>query len=199
MATETVKTNELVENTQEVKSRESLYHKYNIVARIVTTFILAILMFALSKFVIVWYGDDMNGLTRSIIQIISYFMLFDAGVESVYLNKIIGPLKEGNQKRVNEILTQYRKMMIIIGTIYFILVIAFSTLYSFIIKSNKVVTFGFTMNLVLILGFAEGASYFTYGKRNFLLYVMHKNYIRNLIPAFIKMMVFVFAILVLYF
>ncbi len=180
-------------------NNESMNHKYNIVARIITTFTLAILMFLLSKFIIVWYGDDINGLTRSMLQIISYFMLFDAGIESVFLNKIVSPLKEGNKKEVNIILTQYRKVMILVGLIYSILVIIFSTLYSFIVKSNELLTFGFTMQLVLILGFTSGIIYFTYGKRDFLLYVLHKNYIRNLISVFIKAMVFIFAILALYF
>ena len=65
--------------------------------------IYAILMMIRTKFIIQWFGSEINAISQSAQQIFQYFILFESGMAEAYLYKMFEPRANGNEKGEYEI------------------------------------------------------------------------------------------------
>lgn len=153
----------------------------NIIIGTLSQIIIIALAFFIPRLIIVTYGSETNGLVTSVMQVITYLSLLEAGVGAASIQALYKPIGSNDLSKVNEILTAtasyYRKT----GLYYFIAVIVISILYPIVVQSEyDVLT---VMGIVLLSGMGGVLNYYFQGKFRVLLLAEGKNYIVGSVTA----------------
>ncbi len=158
----------------------------NLVWGIVCQIIVVAFGILVPRLVLVSYGSEVNGLLNSVIQIFSYFALFEAGIGAVALQFLYKSVGEGNQKATNSILSAVHKYYRRIGMLYATAVVLLSIIYPLAVQSD--IPF-WTVFLVIILnGISPVANFLFQGKYILLLQAEGKIYILNAINTTINIL-----------
>lgn len=153
----------------------------NIVVAMITKLLLIISGVVAQRYILYSFGSDLNGLTSSVTQFLSYFTLLEAGLGLASIQALYKPLAENDNNTVSRILSatsaQYRK----IGIIFFALTVALSFLMPLIAKTDlqPSLIFGITM----LMGMGSVLNYMFIGRYQALLNADRKVYIIHMLDA----------------
>lgn len=153
----------------------------NVLVGVLSQLIVIGLGFYIPRLVILTYGSEANGLITSVVQVITYLSLLEAGVGAASIQALYKHIGNNDKSKINEILTAtssyYRKT----GWYYFIAVILISIGYPLVVSS------GFSnltvMAIVLLSGLGGAVNYYFQGKFRVLLLAEGKNYIEASVTA----------------
>jgi O-antigen/teichoic acid export membrane protein len=153
----------------------------NIFVAIITKLLLIISGVVAQRFILYSFGSDINGLTSSVTQFLSYFTLLEAGLGLASIQALYKPLADNDDNQISRILSatsiQYRK----IGIIFLGLTVLLSILMPVITHSDlePALIFGITM----LMGLSNVLNYFFIGRYQALLNADRKVYIIHTLDA----------------
>lgn len=129
-----------------------------------------------TKIILYTYGSEINGLTSSISQFISYFTLLEAGLSGASIYALYKPLAERNVNAINGIVSATNKYYLFIGRIFSVLIIGLAIIYPQFVKTESIDSV--QMGIYVIILSASGLlEFFTLGKYRALLMADQKSYV----------------------
>ncbi|MEL7568244.1 MAG: hypothetical protein AAGU27_25685 [Dehalobacterium sp.] len=135
--------------------------------------------FITPRFMLKYYGSEVNGLVSSINQFIVYFNLVEAGLSGAAIYALYKPLADNNYKGINSIVSATRKFYTQSGYIFLSLTIGLAAIYPLLVKTNAVTPLNVGL-LVLILGVNGALEFFTLAKYRVLLTADQRTYVVSL-------------------
>ena len=81
---------------------------------------------AVQRYILACYGSDMNGITASIAQILSYLVLLEAGIGAATVSSLHKPLRERDNARLSALLLESGSMYRRAGLIFLALLAVIS-------------------------------------------------------------------------
>ncbi|OKP99540.1 lipopolysaccharide biosynthesis protein [Paenibacillus sp. P46E] len=136
-----------------------------------------ILGFFIPRLIMVNYGSEANGLIASIVQIISYFALLEAGVGAASLQALYKPVAKNDYNHINSILAATSSYYKKTGIYYFISVVLLAVVYPLVIHSE--ISKLSIMAIILFSGLGGAINYYYQGKFRVLLIAEGKSYIET--------------------
>lgn len=127
------------------------------------------------RITITGYSSEVNGLLNSVNQIISYLILFEAGIQAVAKKTLYKTLSENDVTSTNMVLSAVNKNYKKIGTYYLITLLAFSVIYP-IFTVSKTLDFLTIFLIVFFSGIGNVVSFYYQGKYRILLEADGKTY-----------------------
>ncbi|MCL2630168.1 MAG: Coenzyme F420 hydrogenase/dehydrogenase, beta subunit C-terminal domain [Firmicutes bacterium] len=152
---------------------------YNTVATGLLQITILISGFIIPSLMLRNYGSETNGIVASISQFVSYFRLVEAGLASAAVYALYKPLAENNQLAINSIISATKKYYIKTGLFFSVAIVAFSFLYSLVVKTNALPPL-YVAILVMVLGAAVALEFFTLAKYSVLLIADQRVYVISL-------------------
>lgn len=149
------------------------------------------------RLVLVNLGSESNGLLSSVGNILSYMALLEAGVGTATLQALYKPCAINDHDSANRIMAAtdyfYRRT----GTIYLLIVLAITVVYTFAIKTDLPRSVVFVV--VLLSGLTGVISYFFQGKFKIFLSAEGKSYVNTNIVTTVHIAASIAKALLLYF
>lgn len=136
----------------------------------------------LPRFMLKYYGSNINGLITSITQVISYFILIEAGISSSVVYNLYKPLAERNWDKVSGIVSATKSTYKRLGYIFLGLSIPFAFLYPFISTIKELSKLEVVI-LVMIIGVSGAMEFFTLAKYRVIITASQNSYIISLATA----------------
>ncbi len=128
------------------------------------------------KFMLRYYGSEINGLVTSITQFITYFNLVEAGLSNASIYALYKPLAEKDDEKISAIVSASKKFYIQAGYIFTALTVILAIVYPLYIQID-----GFSPWLiglfVVVLGSNGFLEFFTLSKYRVLLTADQKTYV----------------------
>ena len=134
-------------------------------------------------FILNSYGSEINGLTSTITQFMSYFILLEAGLGTASIQALYKPLVQRDKQGINGIINATRIQYMQIGFVFTGLWIVTSLCIPVIVTSS--LEFWFVSATTLLTGIGTIFNYFFIGKYTVLLNADKKVYIINILDAII--------------
>lgn len=131
---------------------------YNIITSLVLQIIILICGFIVPKLIIRKFGSDVNGLTSSINQFLSYITLLESGIGPVVRSALYKPIAKKDNQEIKNILRASERFFRVIAIIFLVYLIALSLIYPFIVISEF--SYLYTMSLVLIISMSIFCEYY---------------------------------------
>ncbi len=153
--------------------------KTNIVVSILYQLIYTVIGLVLPRFILRTFGSDVNGIMRSIDQLLSCTMLLEGGIGGMVLASFYLPLASNDSRAVSDIFNNTKRFFNRISAVYAALVILFSVFATLIINTEYDPTF--VGALVLILGLTYYFNYYLGVTHQLLLKADQKLYIVQLV------------------
>ncbi|KGE19756.1 lipopolysaccharide biosynthesis protein [Paenibacillus wynnii] len=153
--------------------RSILNLSFGLGSQLITIF----LGFFIPRLIMVNYGSEANGLIASIVQIISYLALLEAGVGAASLQALYKPIAQNDRSHINSILAATSSYYKKTGVYYFFAVVLIAIVYPLVIHSeiNKLSI----MFIILLTGLGGAINYYFQGKFRILLIAEGKSYIET--------------------
>lgn len=133
------------------------------------------------NFILRSFGSEINGLTSSITQFITYFTLLEAGLSTASIQALYAPLNDQDTDIINSIVSatnqQYKK----IGITFFFLTIILAFLMPIITNSD--LNYFLIVGITMLMGLSNIINYFFVGKFNTLLYADRNVYVINILDC----------------
>ena len=167
----------------------------NIFTNIILQIVLAISGLVIPRFIMIYYGSEMNGLVSSISQFITYAALIEMGIANSSIIALYNPLAKEDWNAVSEVVTSSKKMYLVSAYIYSIIIIAIAALYPLLYTGR--LSYQFIFELVLCIGALNAIDYFILGKYKVLLIADQKYYILNIARTFATILTIVCSIILL--
>lgn len=147
-----------------------------------------------SKFVLVSYGSEINGLLSSVNQLFSYIALLEAGIGASTVSALYRPISEKDEEGIARILSASRHYYRTSAKWYFLCVIVVSCLWPLVIQST--IGYGSIFLLIFLQGVSGVITYwFTSSAVNYLL-AQGINFINNRVHLFATLLTYVLKILI---
>lgn len=160
----------------ETRSRKFFYNTvftaFLQVVTIVSTFIAP-------RFMLKYYGSEINGLVTSITQFVAYFNLVEAGLSNAAIYALYKPLANKDYGRISEIVSASKKFYLQAGYIFVSLTVGLSVLYPLYVTADGFSPIAMGV-LVLVLGANGCLEFFTLAKYRVLLTADQRTYIVSL-------------------
>ncbi|WP_379128360.1 lipopolysaccharide biosynthesis protein [Paenibacillus sp. sgz500958] len=138
-----------------------------------------VLGFFIPRLIMVNYGSEANGLIASIVQIISYLTLLEAGVGAASMQALYKPIAYDDKGRINSILAATSSYYKKTGIYYFIAVVLIAVIYPLVVHSE--IDALSVMGIILLTGLGGAINYYFQGKFRVLLIAEGKSYIETTI------------------
>lgn len=110
--------------------------KINIILSSIGQIVSFLLNFIVPKFIIISYGSEFNGLISTIAQIFSYLALIEAGIANSCINELYAPIINGEEKKINDILSSSQKSYLSTAKYYLLGVVLLGILLPFCLETN---------------------------------------------------------------
>lgn len=130
----------------------------NSAASLLLEFVSVICGFIVPRLIIGTYGSDVNALTSSITQFLSYIALIEAGVGGVIRAALYKPLADNNRSAVSSIIVATEKFFRRIALIFVAYAVVLAGVFPVLV--NKNFDWLFTSALVLIIALSTFAQYY---------------------------------------
>jgi len=127
------------------------------------------------RLVLVSYGSEINGLLNSIVQILLYFDLFEAGICTASLQALYGPVERNDRNRIQQVIAATHRYYTKVGFIYSGAVIVFAFVYPLFIKVS--LPYWMVFCIVLCSGLSNSLNFLYQGKYKILMQAEGKSYI----------------------
>lgn len=151
---------------------------YNSMATAFHQLIVMIAGFITPRFMLVYYGSEMNGLVSSITQFITYFNLVEAGLAGAAVYSLYKPLAQGDHEGVSGVVSAAKHFYNVSGTIFAGLIGILAVLYPIFVTSS--LNPWLVGVLVVVLGAKSFLDFFTLSKYRVLLTADQKVYVVSL-------------------
>lgn len=148
------------------------------------------------RYILTFYGSEMNGLVSSISQFITYAALIEMGIGNASIIALYKPIAEKNVPDIGSILTTSKKMYIKSGSIYLLIILLIAVLYPLLLAQKFEYIFIFL--LVLCIGSVNSIDYFILGKYKVFLIADQKYYILNITKISATVVLTIGSIFLLY-
>lgn len=152
---------------------------YNIISAFMLQIVTVISGFIVPRLIIGAFGSDVNGLTTSITQFLSYITLLEAGVGGVVKAVLYKPLAQNDNIKISKIIKTTEKFFKKIASIFTIYLVVLAIIFPYII--NNEFDFLFTFSLVIIIGISTFVQYYFGISYQILLQADQKQYVTSLI------------------
>jgi O-antigen/teichoic acid export membrane protein len=149
---------------------------YNSITTAIQQIAIMIAGFIVPYAMLVSYGSEINGLTSSITQFISYFLIVEAGLANAAVYVLYKPLAENDHKQINSIVSAAKRYYLISGYIFSLLTFGLAILYPMFIKTPELKSFEVSI-LVLAIGGIGALDFFTMAKYRVLLTADQRTYV----------------------
>lgn len=156
---------------------------YNLVFSLISQLVTIALGLIVPRITMVEYGSETNGLLNSVTQIVAYLILFEAGIQAVALQSLYKPVRNNDQREISEILSAVNINYKRTGIIYFVGLVALSSIFPFLSPSEH--SYLTVFCVVLFSGLGNVILFFVQGKYKILLQAEGKTYITTNIQTFI--------------
>ena len=133
------------------------------------------------------YGSEVNGLLNSIMQVISYLALFEAGIQNVAKQQLYKSIVNNDENETNSILSAVNKNYKKIGLFYFLFLIGLGVVYPLIAKCETVDFFGIFL-IVVFSGLGNVVLFFVQGKYQILLTSDGKTYVLTVFGTIVSIL-----------
>ncbi|AKG34075.1 lipopolysaccharide biosynthesis protein [Paenibacillus durus] len=147
----------------------------NLVFGLGSQLITIVLSIFIPRLIMINYGSEANGLVSSVVQIIAYLALLEAGVGAASLQALYKPIAQNNRESVNSILSATAMYYKKTGFYYLLSVIAIAAIYPFAVKSE--LGMWQVMGIVLFNGLGGAINYYYQGKFRVYLQAEGKSYV----------------------
>lgn len=118
-----------------VKSRSN-YSMLNAVTAALYTLFYGLSSLVATRFVLVVYGSDFNGISATAMQIVNILLIFEAGVTVATNVALFDPIRRGDRDAIDAILSTVKRAYILIGLCYIGVGTAVSLLFANLAKSD---------------------------------------------------------------
>lgn len=135
--------------------------------------------FIIPRYMLVYYGSEINGLISSIMQFIAYFNLVEAGISGAAVYALYKPLAARDNSTISTVVSAARKFYMQSGYIFVLLTVVLAAAYPFFIRLSTL-TKGEIAILVILLGMNGCCEFFTLAKYRALLTADQKMYVISL-------------------
>lgn len=149
---------------------------YNSLSAAFLQFMVMIAGFITPRYMLLYYGSEINGLISSINQFIIYFNLVEAGLSSAAIYALYKPLADKDFKGINGVVSAARRFYTQAGYIFLSLTLGLAVFYPVFIKTDLLSPFSVGV-LVLILGANGALEFLTLAKYRVLLTADQKTYV----------------------
>ncbi|MCI8417372.1 MAG: hypothetical protein HFI33_07775 [Lachnospiraceae bacterium] len=149
---------------------------YNTFFAVSYQFIVLIAGFIVPRFMLQYYGSEINGLITSITQFINYFNLVEAGLSGASVYALYKPLAKNDYKEISAVVVATKRFYMISGYLFLVLLAIMAVIYPFKVHVDVLDTWQIGL-LILILGFTGLLEFFTLGKYRALLTADQKLFI----------------------
>lgn len=147
-----------------------------------------------SKYVLVSYGSETNGLLSSVNQLFSYIALLEAGIGTSTISALYKPLSDGNAEGICDVLSSSRHYYRSAAKWYLLCVIIVSFIWPLVIESS--ISYISICSLILLQGVSCVITFwFTSTAVNYLL-ANGRNYINNRVHVAGTLLTYVLKILI---
>ena len=109
---------------------------YNILFGFINQLVTIAFGVLIPRLFIVRFGSEVNGFMASLLQIIVYMSVLEAGVGATTIQSLYKPIAADDKDSINSILSATSKYYKKTGKIYLLTVVALSIVYPLCIKSN---------------------------------------------------------------
>ena len=128
------------------------------------------------KFMLQYYGSEINGLVTSVTQFINYFNLVEAGLSNAAVYALYKPLTEKDNERISAIVSASKKFYMQAGYIFTALTVVLAVVYPLYIDIEGFSPYLIGL-LVIVLGSNGFLEFFTLSKYRVLLTADQKTYV----------------------
>ncbi len=152
---------------------------YNSITTALQQLTVMLVGFVVPRIMLQYYGSEINGLSSSINQFITYFNLVEAGLSGAAVYALYKPLADNNITEISSVVSAAKKFYKQAGCIFLALIILLSIIYPAFISTSALDKIS-TGLLVLVLGFSGCMEFFTLAKYRALLTADQKTYVISL-------------------
>lgn len=172
--------------------------KLNVLVSVAYQIIAIALGLIIPRITLVGYGSSVNGLLSSVLQIVGYLALFEAGIQAVATKSMYKTVAQCDQEGTNAILAAVNKNYKKIGVYYFVGLLAIAFIYPLFVKVDGLSYFAIFC-VVVFSGLSNVILFFFQGKYRILLQVEGKNYFISLLNIITNICNHGIKIILLYF
>ncbi|MDV7785564.1 lipopolysaccharide biosynthesis protein [Enterococcus gallinarum] len=150
--------------------------------------------FVIPKFMIMYYGSEINGLVSSINQFIAYFNVVEAGLSSATVFVLYKYLYEDDHNMINKVVSTAKKYYFQAGYLFTLLVLLLAIVFSFSVHISSL-DHKYIFLLVFLLGARGFLDFFLLAKYRTLLTANQQVYvisIANSIYTILNLLIIVF-------
>lgn len=166
----------------------------NSISSLVNYGFLLIFSIVSSKFVLVSYGSETNGLLSSVNQLFSYIALLEAGIGTSTISALYRPLAKKNEGDIADVLSASRYYYRTSAKWYFVCVVAMALLWPLVIETT--ISYISICMLILFQGIAGILTFcFTSTAVNYLL-AKGRNYVNNRVHLCATLLTYVLKIVI---
>jgi hypothetical protein len=152
---------------------------YNIVSASTLQVAALVAGFVVPRVMLSYYGSEVNGLTMSITQFVSYFSLLEAGLSGAAIFSLYRPLAERNHALVNAILSLTKRDYWVSGTVYLGLLLCLCMVYPKFVLSETLTVYDI-IALTFVCGITGVFNFIVIGKYSVLLTADQRVYMLSL-------------------
>lgn len=152
---------------------------YNSMTTALHQLIVMIAGFITPRFMLVYYGSEMNGLVSSITQFITYFNLVEAGLASAAVYSLYKPLADDDHAAISGVVSAAKHFYNVSGGIFAALIGALAIFYPIFVNTSSLSPWLVAI-LVVVLGAKSFLDFFTLSKYRVLLTADQKVYVVSL-------------------
>ncbi|MBE5766023.1 MAG: hypothetical protein E7335_02435 [Clostridiales bacterium] len=149
---------------------------HNSAAALAAELITMIVGFITPRVILTTYGSEINGLTSSILQFMSYFNLVEAGLSNATVYALYKPFAQKDHAAVSSVMAAARRLYLRSGLIFIALALILSLIYPFYIQVEGLSPLDVGL-LVLILGVSNALNFFTLSKHRALVNADQRMYV----------------------
>ena len=153
----------------------------NMVVAVACNILTIIFSIIAQRFVLVSFGSEINGLTASIAQFMTYFSLLESGLGLASIQALYRPLALGDKGHVSRILAATSKQYHKIGIGFFVLTVSLAFVMPFISESS--LSPDIIFKITVLSGMPSVISYSFIGRYQTLLSADRKEYLINALNA----------------
>jgi len=152
---------------------------YNSIFSLLQQLVMMLVGFIVPRVMLVYYGSEINGIVSSILQLLGYVYLIEAGLTSAAIYSLYKPLTEDNFNAMSSILTAAKKLYNKVGIVFSLLSVILAIIYPMIIHTSVLCHWELFI-LVLILSMTSVFDFFILSKYQVLLTADQKIYILSI-------------------
>lgn len=162
----------------------------------IMVFIIGLLTFFRTGFIVKYINSDVNAVTQLARQIFTYLVLLESGLATAYTYKMYKPLSIEDYSKVNSLFKGLHNTLKKIAVKMFLGIMIIALIYPLMIKKN-ILNYIDIVFLLLLLGTRFILPYYLYVSKKNLLITTSKKYIVELLDGILNISILIFEIILI--